>query len=173
MESLGAYLMRKREDRGMSLGEISRETRIQARIIAGLEHDDWEDLPHATFVKGFVRNICRTIGVSDIRALELFDEQLAAQNARSAPSPVEPPPKEATTEASPSAPAPRLRVRGITKEQRFGPGLIAVVLLLVVAMFFFAVKITGSSVPAEQGPTYTWTPAVTGSQGAFSEKSSE
>ena len=147
MESLGAYLMRKREDRGLSLVEVSRETRIQARILGGLEHDDWEDLPHSTFVKGFVRNICRSLEVADTRALELFDEQLAAQRARSTPSPAEPLPLAAATEPSPPPPAPRLRVRGIAKEQRFGPGLIAVVLLLVVAMFFFAVKITGSTVP--------------------------
>jgi cytoskeletal protein RodZ len=173
MESLGAYLLRKREERGMSVSEVARETRIQARILGGLEHDDWEDLPHATFVKGFVRNICRSLEVSDTRALELYDEQVAAHRARPTPSLAEITPTEAPPEQNQAAPAPRLRVRGIGKEQQIGPTLIAVVVLLVVAMFFFAVKITGSSNPDPQTPSYTWTPAVTGSQGAFSEKASE
>jgi cytoskeletal protein RodZ len=173
MESLGAYLMRKREDRGLSLGDVARETRIQSRILGGLERDDWEDFPHATFVKGFIRNVCRSLDVTDTRALELFDEQLVAQGARSRPAPVETPSEASPTETSPSAPAPRLRVRGVAREKRFGPGLVAVVALLVAAMLFFAVKITGSSIPDEQVPTYTWTPAVTGSQGAFSQKANE
>lgn len=165
MESLGVHLVRKREEREVSLEEIARRTRVQPYILSGLEQDDWSELPHRTFLKGFVRNYCRALGVSDTRALELFEEQAALSGVEPG---VDASPSESGNERAPTSP---FRSLSVHPSSRFNPVMLAVMLLLIFAVLFFAVKVTKSSVPDEQSPSYTWTPAKTSFQRSLSDKS--
>jgi cytoskeletal protein RodZ len=54
-DSLGSYLRRERERREMSLQDISAATKIQLKFLEALEHDDYDQLPPAPFVVGFLR----------------------------------------------------------------------------------------------------------------------
>ena len=45
MESIGTYLRRRREERNMSVGELSRATRIPAATLCRIESDQFDDLP--------------------------------------------------------------------------------------------------------------------------------
>jgi cytoskeletal protein RodZ len=165
MESLGVYLVRKREEREVSLDEMSRRTRIQPYILSGLERDDWAELPHRTFLKGFVRNYCRTLGVSDTRALELFEELAVLSGADPG---VDGEVHEAGGERPSTSP---LRSLSVHPSARFNPVMLAVMLLLIFAVLFFAVKVTKSSVPDEQSPSYTRAPVKTSFQRSLSDKS--
>jgi transcriptional regulator with XRE-family HTH domain len=174
MESLGAYLRRKREERGRTVEDLARETRIQAYLLNALENDDLASLPHPAFVRGFVRNVCRAIGAPEDRALELYEERLAARDE--APAGALPRldasgwaarvasglPVRAESarldrgraEAERSSPFPKglLARRG----SRFSPMIVAVVALLAFVVLFFAVKISGGAMQEDRTPTVAW-----------------
>jgi cytoskeleton protein RodZ len=54
-DSLGSYLRRERELRERSLQDISAATKIQLRFLEALERDEYDQLPPAPFVVGFLR----------------------------------------------------------------------------------------------------------------------
>lgn len=54
-DSLGSYLRREREGREKSLQDISAATKIQLKFLEALERDDYDQLPPAPFVVGFLR----------------------------------------------------------------------------------------------------------------------
>lgn len=176
MESLGVYLRRKREERGRTIDDVARETRIQAYLLTALENDDFEPLPHPAFVRGFLRNTCRAIGVPDDRALELYDEALGARNGA---TPGVPSAGDATGWAARAVgglPASRTfggeapRGERIPNERtsafpkgllaqrgsRFNPAIVAVVVLIAVVVLFFAVKISGGALQEDRTPTVAW-----------------
>jgi cytoskeletal protein RodZ len=165
LETLGAHLSRKREERGLGVDELARQTRIQLHILKGLEADAWDGLPHHTFLKGFIRAYCRAVGTSDARALELFEERLGLN-----------PPAAVPAREGAERPAPRelprpvrvFRTPTLGGPARFSPAVAVVAVLLVLALVFFAVKITRSSTPDVQ-PDVTRMPAPTSPQAAFNQ----
>ncbi|HBO84024.1 MAG: hypothetical protein A2073_00660 [Deltaproteobacteria bacterium GWC2_42_11] len=76
MERLGEYLKRQREMRGVSLEYISGVTKINKRLLSALENDDQANLPHPTFVKGFIRSYCKCAGIDGDDAVLRYEEYL-------------------------------------------------------------------------------------------------
>jgi cytoskeleton protein RodZ len=74
MESFGAYLKNLREERGISLEEVSERTKIAASNLNFLENDHYELLPPKVFVKGFIRSYVEELGLDPEEALKRFDE---------------------------------------------------------------------------------------------------
>jgi len=62
MASIGSLLRELREQRGVSLEELARSTRINPRFLAALEMDDFAALPAGPFAKGFIRACCEALG---------------------------------------------------------------------------------------------------------------
>jgi len=56
---VGAALKSAREHSGMSLGEVAERLKLSIRQLQAIENDDFQQLPGATFVRGFVRNYAR------------------------------------------------------------------------------------------------------------------
>ena len=80
MDCPGEYLKRERELRDVSLDDISREIRVPIKLLRALEEDDYQSLPHTTFVKGFIRAYCKFLGVDENDALlryELYLQEIA------------------------------------------------------------------------------------------------
>jgi cytoskeleton protein RodZ len=73
MESPGEYLKRERELRGITLDRIHEVTRIQKKHLEAIEADDYDILPHPTFVKGFIKSYCRLLGVDENDAALRYD----------------------------------------------------------------------------------------------------
>lgn len=61
----GSLLRAVRERRGLSLRDIGASTRISARYLDAIEQDEHAQLPSATFVKGYLREIARTLGLDE------------------------------------------------------------------------------------------------------------
>ena len=74
-DSLGDYLRRERELRHVSLQDISVVTKVQLKFLEALEHDDYEQLPPAPFVVGFLRAYAQHLSLEP-------DEIVAAYHAR-------------------------------------------------------------------------------------------
>jgi cytoskeletal protein RodZ len=65
----GAQLKKIREQRGITLDQISSSTKIGVRFLCALEEEHFEQLPGGIFNKGFVRSYARTIGVDEDQAI--------------------------------------------------------------------------------------------------------
>lgn len=77
MESFGRYLRSEREQRGISIEEISRATKISPGQLKALESDDLSALPPLTYVKGFVRAYAKHIGIDPNDVITRFENYLA------------------------------------------------------------------------------------------------
>jgi hypothetical protein len=81
--SLALWLRQGRAQRGMSVEDVAKVTKIQPRILESLEAGKFERLPADVFVRGFVRSIARCVGLDADEALARF---VAASNAAGVPT---------------------------------------------------------------------------------------
>lgn len=61
--SVGVLLQVAREGRGLSVSDIAQALKLGQRQVEALERDDWSGLPGTTFIRGFVRNYARLVGL--------------------------------------------------------------------------------------------------------------
>lgn len=71
-ESLGEQLRVAREARGISLREISDETRIATRYLEAIEQNNYKALPGGIFNKSFVKAYAKHVGVDEKEALNSY-----------------------------------------------------------------------------------------------------
>ncbi len=79
MPTLGEELKRLREDKGLSLREVSAATHIGSRFLQAIEANNYSILPGGIFNRGFVRSYARYVGLDEEQALVLYNQQLEAQ----------------------------------------------------------------------------------------------
>ena len=63
MESPGKYLKKERESRNLNLEEVSKSTRIKKHILRAIEEDRYDLCPPPFYVKGFLTNYARCLGL--------------------------------------------------------------------------------------------------------------
>ena len=73
--SIGQVLKHEREERRLSLEEVSSTTRIPRRALESLEEDRFEDLPSGVFVRGFIKAYASAVDIDAGEVLARFDEQ--------------------------------------------------------------------------------------------------
>lgn len=56
-KTIGELLASERQKRNLSVTQVAKETKIQPEYLAALEQNQFERLPAATFVKGFIRSL--------------------------------------------------------------------------------------------------------------------
>lgn len=61
----GAMLRAVREKKGLSLDEIGSATKISNRYLDAIERDEHQQLPSATFVRGYLRELARVLGIDE------------------------------------------------------------------------------------------------------------
>lgn len=129
MATVGQYLRELREERKMSVEEVSRATRVPIASVERIETDRFDELPGEVFVRGFLKSYARALGVP-------ADDVLARYTASRRVAWVTPLPISA-----PSKPA-----RG----RRLG---VAVALVLLLILFTLALSIVlkprGDDMPQE------------------------
>jgi hypothetical protein len=74
----GRFLKEVRQLREMSLEDLVRTTRISSRFLLAIEEDDFERLPNATFVRGYLKQVAEALGVADRGVVDGFMEQYKA-----------------------------------------------------------------------------------------------
>lgn len=60
---LGDYLKQKRLDKNYSLEKLSQKTKISVNILKCLEANDYDHLPSAAYIKGFVTSYVKVLGI--------------------------------------------------------------------------------------------------------------
>jgi cytoskeleton protein RodZ len=99
MASLSEKLRRERELRGISLKQISEETKIGVRFLEALEENRIDLIPGEFYRRSYLRAYARYLGLDEERALNAYDyaHQASSENGNGA--------REAS-EASTVSPAP-------------------------------------------------------------------
>lgn len=72
MQTVGQFLKNTRLEKGLSLEQIEKSTKINKRFLKALEDGDYQKLPPPTFIKGFIKNYGDYIGLPVDRLLALF-----------------------------------------------------------------------------------------------------
>jgi cytoskeletal protein RodZ len=68
-KSLGEFLKSERERRGITIEQTSSATKIGLKILKQLEGDRYSELPALPFVRGFIRNYAKFLGIDGEKLL--------------------------------------------------------------------------------------------------------
>lgn len=66
--TIGQLLKSKREEKNISLEVVAQKTKININLLKSLEEDELDKLPNKTYVKGFVANYAKTVGLDQEEA---------------------------------------------------------------------------------------------------------
>lgn len=83
LEELGVFLRTEREKRGYNVNEVAARLKISPRTIRALEEGEGGSLPHAVYVRGFVRSYAAFLGIdeTELGAALAFLEDDASETA--------------------------------------------------------------------------------------------
>jgi hypothetical protein len=71
--SIGATLAAARRRAGLTVGEVSRNTRVREPIIRGIEQDDYAACGGDFYARGHIRAIARAVGEDPVPLIDEFD----------------------------------------------------------------------------------------------------
>ena len=74
--SPGQLLSQERERQHKSHNDIARQLRLTLRQVEALENDNYAALPGTTFVRGFMRNYAKLLGVDPEALLRIYEASL-------------------------------------------------------------------------------------------------
>lgn len=82
--SVGADLARAREERGLSVEDVSSATRIRAGLIRSIEADQFDPCGGAVYARGHIRGIARFVGIDPEPLVAEFDRTHSEEPAPAA-----------------------------------------------------------------------------------------
>lgn len=94
--TLGQYLSSARELKGFDLHDAAQHTRISIQYLKALEQENFAKLPGEVFVRGFLKNYAKFLGLPEQEVLNKYNEsrQTAGVPAAAAPQPMAPAPDQ-------------------------------------------------------------------------------
>ncbi len=72
--SVGETLSRARRSRGLSIADVSADTRIRSSLIGAIEADEFDPCGGTVYARGHIRSIARVVGVDPEPLIAEFDE---------------------------------------------------------------------------------------------------
>ena len=82
----GARLKAGREEKNLAVADVAAKLKLTGRQVEALEAEDMSHLPSEVFVRGFVRNYARLVGVDADSLIAPVDVQAAVAGTITAPS---------------------------------------------------------------------------------------
>lgn len=79
--SPGSQLRRARENAGLSREELSRRLCMVGNKLELLERDEYGRLPSSIYVRGYIRNACKELGIDDEPVLQAYAGYCTAEEA--------------------------------------------------------------------------------------------
>jgi cytoskeletal protein RodZ len=144
--AFGDRLKKEREQRKLTLEDISQATKINLRSLRALEQEDFAHLPGGVFNRGFVRAYARQLGIDDESLIAAYLEA----SGEALPQTPEPEPAKAAAPPDATDGWPR----GVTLSLvRLTLG-IALVALTLLAFFWFKRHQPRAAEPATPTPTH-------------------
>ena len=136
----GQILKSERERQQKTFNDIARHLRLTPTQIRALEEDSYSQLPGQTFVRGFMRNYARHLGLDAQELLRLYEERFAA------------PPAVISDE-----PAPQARI-SFKLPTSWAAGAVVVVAIAVTAIAYITPRQNPALGPQANLPTIDSTP---------------
>ena len=133
--SIGDTLAEARRQRGLTITQVSQQTRIRETIIRGIEQGDFSSCGGDFYARGHIRSIATVVGVDPVPLIREYDEEHGPPGGMRAAEIFEP--------ATPIK---------IHEPRPFGLGKILIVVLLAVIGFaaYHLVSTHGTHSPASQ-----------------------
>lgn len=72
---IGEAFKQARKERGLSLEEIAEKTKIRSRYLEAIEEENFDLLPGRVYVKGFLRNYAKFLGLNPEPLVALYEER--------------------------------------------------------------------------------------------------
>lgn len=72
-EKIGSLLKKARETKKLTIEEVAAKTKINLSMLKHLEANALDKLPNKTYVKGFVRNYAKIVGIPELDAAEALN----------------------------------------------------------------------------------------------------
>jgi cytoskeletal protein RodZ len=82
VESLGKYLKTERERRNLSLEEAAKFTKIRIQFLRAIEEDRYELLLPSVYVKGFLTQYVRYLGLNPNEVILRYQEYQKSLNVK-------------------------------------------------------------------------------------------
>lgn len=89
--TLGERLNKLRSEKRITLGEVSKSTRIQIKYLEYLESGHFEKLPADVYVKGFLRSYAQYLGIDENYLVKLYEREKEIHNNIKKEEPKTPP----------------------------------------------------------------------------------
>lgn len=77
----GTRLRKAREGRGLSQEDVAARLHMSVTYVRAIESDDYERLPETAFIKGYMRNYARLVGVPADEVANLFQQMVDEERA--------------------------------------------------------------------------------------------
>ena len=71
-EKLGDFIARAREERGMSVDELSVATKVSVTYIKAIEAGEWKKFPVAAYLRGYLHSICNKLNLDLQQVLKAY-----------------------------------------------------------------------------------------------------
>ena len=82
MESLGKYLKTEKERRNLSLEEAAKSTKIRIQFLRAIEEDRYELLLPSVYVKGFLTQYVKYLGLNPNEVILRYQEYQKSLNVK-------------------------------------------------------------------------------------------
>lgn len=73
--SIGALLVSARNTASFNQADVAEQINLPKHIVKALEDDDFDNLPESTYVRGYLRNYARAVGIDAEGLIKIYDEQ--------------------------------------------------------------------------------------------------
>lgn len=97
----GSLLRQAREDKGLTIEEMSAISNLTKQVIRGIENDQYSELAGLSFVRGYLKLYAKKLGVDEAQVLEGFDHWKAEQTG----GPRQAQPSNSRIKAAPTGPS--------------------------------------------------------------------
>ncbi|QDK39497.1 RodZ family helix-turn-helix domain-containing protein [Bdellovibrio sp. NC01] len=101
MKKTGEILRKAREEKGLSLNEVSLALKISSKVLKAIEEGDEKNLPAKTFLRGFVKSYASYLHLNADKVLETFYEEMGSTRPQPYIRPTDTPVKEVPAEEKP------------------------------------------------------------------------
>ena len=77
-EKLGEFIARIRQERGMSVEDLSAATKVAVSYIKSIEASDWKSFPVAAYVRGYLRSVSNKLNLNAQQVLDAYNFESGA-----------------------------------------------------------------------------------------------
>ena len=72
---VGEILKAARNEKGLTLDQVSRQTKIRTKYLHSIEQSRWRDLPGVAYIIGFVKRYAEAVGLDPDKVALVFKRE--------------------------------------------------------------------------------------------------